>query len=495
MKYISSVLIIFMIVAGMSGCDGSTDIRVVEAGKILAMAEKSGSDVTIKVGGLEGSVPPGSTVIVTNVTTGETKTTTGLADGSFDPEFQGSTSDTFRVEVIDDGETIEDITIGVTLLTDIVQTDLGSLGSVPAAIEIKGDFAYVINGFSDNIQIFDLNQNPPAELLTVALPPGSNPIAMDFLDDSRAFVSNFTGQSVALVNLDTGICELIFLREAGDDTGCSETVIINGAFEDPSDVLVMNGKLYVTNNNFDEFFMPIGNGFVTIIDLQTNQLVDFVETSGANSGKMKLRNDNIMILNTGNFIFNTETSEFECDGKFPPSLDILNTSNDTIAESIAIDLSDVNTKVCGPGSIAISPDNNFAYLGLSLVGALLKIDLQNNTVVNGTDNPIVVTGIEGLNSVSDVIFSGELGFAALFNSDQIAVFDPFTDELNTFPFIAPIPAGIRGINPDSQFFDGVQNLATRDGKGSFDFTTPAVYFITGISQKLGSVDPFLLTDN
>src|SRR3990167_5183246 len=184
----------------------------VPTGSILAVAEKAGSEETIKVGGLPGAVPPGSTVEVTDLDTGETETTTGASDGSFDPTFTGDTGDEFSVLVTEDGDIIEDIVIGVTLLSDAVEQNLAPLGSVPSDIEIRGNRAYVTNGFFDNIYVFDLNQNPPEKIDEIGLPPGSDPVDIAFLDDTRAYVANLIGQSVAVINVQLGVCETLIVR-------------------------------------------------------------------------------------------------------------------------------------------------------------------------------------------------------------------------------------------------------------------------------------------
>ena len=67
-------------------------------------------------------VPPGSTIEVTNLDTGETQTSSGQGDESFPPvTFTGDTDDEFNVLVTDGGAIVEDIVIGVTLLSDSVQ--------------------------------------------------------------------------------------------------------------------------------------------------------------------------------------------------------------------------------------------------------------------------------------------------------------------------------------------------------------------------------------
>lgn len=491
MRYTTFLLMLVMVAGSLACSSSSDDSRDVVSGRIMAIAEKDGDNETIKVGGGPDSVPPGSTVTVTNLSTMESKSTVALQDGSFDPEFTGSTSDMFMIEISENGETVEEITIGVTLLTDIVSTNLATLGDVPSALEIRDGIAYVVNGFSDNIQRFDLNQTPSSELSPVAIPTGSDPVALDLLDNNKAYTANLIGQSVSLVNFQTGNCEILYARETpSEDPGCGETVILENAFEDPSDVELSGSKLYVTNNNFDETFMPNGNGFVTVIDTQTNTVTSIIETDGANSGEINVLGNEILILNTGNFIFNSETGEFQCDSDFPPSVTIIDTETDMVTETIEIPLSEQNPGVCAPGSMALSPDNSSAYLGLSLVGGMLKVDIENSTVLRGTSDPIAFTDLSGLNSVTDVGFNQQgLGFATLFNSDQISVFDPETDEVSPFPFVKPLPAGIKAVNPDSEFFDGVQLIDFRNDNPA----GPELYFVTTLSSQLGSADTGLLT--
>ncbi len=490
MKYLLSIIGLIFI-AGTMACGGSDgNERQVTSGRIMAIAEQEGDDQLIKVGGGTESVPPGSTVTVTNLSTMETKSTTALPDGSFDPEFQASTDDMFNIEIAQDGQVLDELTVGVTLLTDIVQNNLGTLGDVPSALEIRNGIAYVVNGFSDNIQRFDLTGPTPQELSPIAVPPGSDPVSLE-LSGTTAYTANLIGQSVTLLNLETGECELMYARqEPSESSGCSQEIILENAFEDPSGVVRIGEKLYVSNNNFDEFFFPNGNGFVTVIDTETHQISSFIESDGANPGDMKLIGDDLYVLNTGNFIFDSETGEFQCDSEFPPSVTIIDTETDMIKDTIEIQLSADNPLVCAPGSMSITPDNNFAYLGLSLVGGMLKLDIQNGTVIRGTSDPISFTDLSGLNSVTDIGFNQDgLGFAVLFNSDQIAAFNPDSDELNPFPFVQPIPAGIKAINPDSEFFDGVQFIDFRNDMP----TGPEMYFITTLSSQLGAVDTQLLT--
>ena len=60
--------------------------------------------------------------------------------------------------------------------------------------------------------------------------------------------------------------------------------------------------------------------------------------------------------------------------------------------------------------------------------------------------------------------------------------------MNPFPAIAPFPSGLRAFDPESELFDGVQELSLREGTLGQDFTGPNLFFITGISSQLGSIN-------
>ncbi len=490
-------LIMILLLFGMwtfitGGCNsGDGGFGFIPTGRIVAVAERDDS-TEVHVGAPRGSITPGRTVTVINTSTGETKTATVEDDGSFKLEFSASTDSIFRVVIEEEGI---DETIGVSIIRDAVSRNLAQLGSVPTNIKIVGNRAYVLNGFSDNIQIFDLNQNPPQQIGTITLPSGSDPVDIAFLDNTHAYVVNMIGQSIAMVNLETRQCETIIVRLGmGDEfPPCSNVVLVASAFEDPSGIEIANGKLYVTNSNLDEFFEPSGNGFVTVIDTETNQVIRTISTTGENTGWITAVNGKLYVVNSGNVFFNPDTGEFNCDTESIPSIDIIDPENDTLVDSIVIPLSEQNPSVCLPGRMEPTPDGRFGYMGLGITGALLKVDLKNNTVVNGSENPIAITPLSELNFTADIkIRDDGLGFVTLFNSDQIAVIDTTTDEVNPFPFIFPFPAGLRADNPSSDFFDGVQNLAIRPGVSGRDFLGADIFFITGLSQKLGSVDTTLI---
>jgi hypothetical protein len=499
MRTLASVLLFVFFYFTLAACNntGGGGGGFVPTGSILVVAEKAGSEQTIKVGGLPGAAPSGSAVKVTDLDTGQTQFTTANPDGSFDPTFVGNTDASFHIVVTKDGEVIEDTVIGVTLLSDSVEENLAKLGSVPADIVIRGDKAYVVNGFSNNVQVFDLNQSPPKETdEKITLPPGSNPISMAFLDDTHAYVVNNIGQSVALETEKDNKwqCETLIVRtgEGGTTEPCQKVNFVpENAFEDPVGIAITKGKVFITNNNLDANFNPMGNGFITVINVLNNQFAGIIQASGVNTTSMVVIGSTLYALNNGAVLYDDKTNEFECDFDFPPSIDLINTQTNAVFSNIAIPLSPENPTVCLPNPLVVTPDGRFGYMGLGLVGGLLKVDLISGEVINGTDNPIVLTELDSLNLTADVAIQNNLLFATLFDTDQIAVVDTDTDEVNPFPYIAPFPAGIKAFDPGSKFFDGVQSLAIRPGEPGVDFQGPNIFFITGISEQLGSVDTTL----
>lgn len=478
----------FTMLAACSGGGGGGG-GFVPTGRIVAIAPASDS-TRVVVGGPSGSATPGALATVTMMPAGaaaaarageETVDTVVGDDGGFQVAFDTDTSSTFRVEIVSDAV---DATIGVTLLTGAVERDLALLGSVPTDIEILDGRAYVVNAFSDNVQVFDINQSPPAPVGTIVLPLGQGPGPITFIDSTRAVVPNNIGQGISILDLDTLTCETIIANEDGDFGPCGSTVIIPDAFEEPSGVEVINGRLFVTNNNLNPFFSPAGDGFITVIDLGSLELSGFIEASGANSGSPRLIKNRLWVLNSGNILFDLDTFEFTCDTDFPPSIDIINPTTLMVQDTIPIPLNAMRPELCLPGTLSPTTDGRAAYMGLGITGAILKVDTAARIVTRGTTNPITVTGTGVQNLVSDIKFRTDgIGFFTLFNTDQVAVIDSTTDTLNPFPFIAPFPAGLRADDPGSDFFDGPQALALPEDGGF-----PDIYFITGISSRLGSID-------
>ena len=328
---------------------------------------------------------------------------------------------------------------------------------------------------------------------TIVLPLGSDPVGIAFFNDEHAYVTNLISQTVAIVNIQDMTCETIISQDEGNFTPCDEVIIVDeGTFANPAGIVIANNKAYVANQNIDNStFAPMGKGFITVIDSETNEIDTVIDatgegTSGTGKGIM-LFNDKVYVVNSGNVLFDFDTGLFSCDTESPISIDVINTASDTVEDSIEFPLSEINPTVCSPESISASPDGDFAYIGSQISGVLFKINLNTNDLIRGSGDPIIITDTEGLDATFDIEFSSSgYGFVAMFNSDTVFVFDPEIDDISPFPFLGEFPVGLRGDNPSSDFFDGPQVMAITDNGQN-----PDLFFITGISEQLGSINTSL----
>ena len=513
MKKSLSLLYIFLVSflyfgCGGGGSDSSSDkFFALNNGPVMVLNslnvtnEKPDPNITIIIGGLDNSVKPHTAVTVMNTTSSAQRTVQSNNRGGFVTTLEGSVDDQFRI--MSNGV---DTTIGsiffldlnrdtrVKLMSGAVNRNLASLERAPNIIKIFNDRAYVINSLSDNIYIFDITHNPPVRTGIIVLPQFSDPLNMAFLDETHAYVTNTVSQNVAIVNLDDKSCEAVISQTGGNFEPCDEVIPADeGSFVNPAGIAIANGKVYVANQNLDTDFSPLGNGYITVINTANNQVIKTIETTGegtsGTSTGLRLINDKLYVINSGNVLFDFGTGEFKCDTSSPVTIDIINTVSDTIEDSIDFPLSEANPFVCAPDSIVPDPYNKFAYFGSQLAGVLFKIDLESNTLLRGAANPIIITNTDELDQTSDIAFnSSGYGFIALFNTDRIIAFDPEIDDVDPFPFVAEFPVGIRGDDPSSDLFEGVQALAIDDSGN------PDLYYITSIiqgSESLGSVETSL----
>jgi hypothetical protein len=113
-------------------------------------------------------------------------------------------------------------------------------------IKISGEQAYVVISGSNEIRIFDLS--PFTDVGSIQLGNGTNPYAIDFVDDSTAVVSLLLTNQVVFIN----VASRQVVRTVNVGTG-------------PQGVLYFQGNVYVANSGFN------GAGFdpgkVSVIEL------------------------------------------------------------------------------------------------------------------------------------------------------------------------------------------------------------------------------------
>jgi len=125
------------------------------------------------------------------------------------------------------------------------------VGIVPNQIEVRGNRAFVVNSFPENLQIIDLSG--PTTTATVTLNPGSNPWAVE-IADHKAYVTLWGSNEVAVIDLVSNTVTDVL------DVGIA-----------PEGMCLAGTELYVANSGF------IGPGqhaagSVTVINTATDQV-------------------------------------------------------------------------------------------------------------------------------------------------------------------------------------------------------------------------------
>jgi len=266
---IAVITSLYIIACGGSDSFDPDKFFVLNNGPVMILNNELNQNVdpntTVVVGGLDGAVNSNAQVSITNLETLEQRIVRSNNRGGFIATLTGSVLDQFRIVSGGNSITIDSMVFidlpldtRIKLMGGAVSRNLAQLGSVPTRIEIYNNRAYVLNGFSDNIQIFDITQNPPVQTGTIVLPLGSDPVGIAFLNDTHAYVTNLVSENVAIVNTQEQSCETIISQVDGDFTPCEEVILVDeGTFDNPAGIVISNDKVYVANQNLDDFFVLI----------------------------------------------------------------------------------------------------------------------------------------------------------------------------------------------------------------------------------------------
>ncbi len=237
----------------------------------------------------------------------------------------------------------------VNLETDQVLVDTLSpgAGSMPNFLVIRNGKGYVVNSGTNDIMVFDLATLQ--KIKNIQLPNGSNPWAIDFVNDSLAVVTLWLINQVAVVNVNSG--QLV------------QTVTVGSS---PEGVKVVNGKIYVANTGYVDWTLPYEPGTVMVIDPETFQVVD---TIGVGTNPQDLDADDqgrLLVACTGNY------------ADIPGELDIVDTAADTLMDSVVVGTSITTVRVNSRGK---------AYLATYGYGVLVY-DLNSGAFERDLANPL-----------------------------------------------------------------------------------------------------------
>ena len=206
------------------------------------------------------------------------------------------------------------------------------------------------------------------------------------------------------------------------------------AFAAPQGIAAHARWILVANSAFErsQGKRRWGEGFVTLVDRATRQAVSRIRTTQPNPRDIAVVGDLAYVVNSGTFSLDQDgLAAATSDG----GIDIidLGTTSPPVAVAANLPLAQRmdDRRVGAYGSIAVSPDGRWAYLGSGTRGDVFLLDLQSQQVVRGPDDPIVLfptpperNGLTTVRRVDDRL-------AVLdFNSDSLCVSDDWQGQLD-----------------------------------------------------------------
>jgi hypothetical protein len=249
----------------------------------------------------------------------------------------------------------------INLENHSVTANAATLGLFTNQVVVRGEKAYVVNSGVNEIQVIDL-----ATLNTsgnIDAGQGTNPWAMEFINDTLAAVSLLFTNQVVFINVNTG--EIV------------KTVTVGIG---PEGLLYYNGKVYVANSGF--VFPGFEPGVVSVINMNDFSVSEI--PVGVNPQALEVDSQgNIIVACTGNYA--------DIGGE----LDIIDSSADTVlhAESINASITFVAVNSADKAYLATYGSGVLVYdlpsrqLELDESNALpggpgLAIDFQNNVYIS-----------------------------------------------------------------------------------------------------------------
>jgi len=294
-------------------------------------------------------------------------------------------------------------------------------GSNPNHLVLRNGRGYVVNSGINDIMVFDIPTLK--EVSRIALPNGSNPWAMEFINDSLAAVSYFLTDSVALVNVKSG--KIIKTVRVGIS---------------PEGLKFHNGKLYVANTGFVAFGVPYEVGKVSVIDPVTFTVVDSI--------RVGINPQNFDVDSKGNLLV-------ACTGDYSSimgEIDIIDATADTI-------ISKLQTNVFVKSVSVNSADKGYlAVLTPSFQAGVIVYDFNQNDFEK--DESQMLPGGEIVNFDSEdnayLLDPGDWASTGI-----LRVFSPEHQELHSYPVnIGPIYVSI--YEPEASAISGLNQPVPED---------------------------------
>ncbi len=295
----------------------------------------------------------------------------------------------------------------INLENQTINADAATLGLFANQVNIHGNNAYVVNSGLNEIQVIDL-----ATLNTIRridTGQGTNPWAIEFINDTLAAVSLLLTNEVAFFNVTNGLSV--------------ETVAVGAG---PEGMKYHNGTLYVANSGFVyPNFLP---GVVSAINIADFSVSDI--PVGLNPQALDLDSQgNLIVACTGNFVdISSQVNIIDTSADTVSHVDSLNAFITFVAVN-SVDKAYLAT--FGSGVLVYDiPNRQFELDETSALpgGPGLAIDSQDNVYIAdfSTDTLMIFSSTHELQN-SFLVGAGP-NSVALFESDPTAI-SPVADRV------------------------------------------------------------------
>ena len=203
-------------------------------------------------------------------------------------------------------------------------------------------------------------------------------------------------------------------------------------FDKPQDVLIVEPWVLVTNTSYRPATKSFGAGTVTVLHMETREVVNQLSLTQANPQQLLQSGDYIYTLCTGQTSFEDESwlNIAQSDGaidRFP--IATLNTSQNP-DNSLALPTDPTSNLRGGFGSMALALDEKTLLISSGLSATLYRADISSMSLLNGPEKPIVPYTHEYNDTLTVSPHSdGDIRVAS-FNRDEVFFMDPAQNTLS-----------------------------------------------------------------
>ncbi|MAJ72271.1 hypothetical protein CMK13_04650 [Candidatus Poribacteria bacterium] len=276
-----------------------------------------------------------------------------------------------------------------------VSADIAQLGVAPNDVQVIGNFAYIVNTYSDNVQAINLKTGDSLGVISTGI--GSLPEKIALLNDDRAYVTCNGTDEVVLIDLKG---KMVLQRI---QTGSK-----------PWGLTILNKKVYVANTAavWTGQEMKYGQSSISVISTETNQLIKTIEVPTNATSVTSDANNTVLVKSTGDY------------SQVLGELTLIDSDKDNIKKQISLKST--------PGAITVNRNKQQAYI-LTPSGAIVVDLIKQRLVVKPS------SALQGFKGGFSMTFDHQRELFLLVvadwtggGQDQLLILDSNGKELNRY---------------------------------------------------------------